>query len=191
MDMWKPFMKAVEDAIPQADIIHDKFHTSKYLNKAVDDIRKEELGKQEILKHTKFLFLKNKENWSESQILKFEQINLINLTTSQAWHLKENFKGIYNQGEKQLCLRYFKQWYIDTLESGIQKMIKVADTLLKHLNGIINSAVYEITNSATENLNAQIQVVKSVGRGFANVDAYRNSILFFQGRLRMMPLEFL
>ena len=188
MDMWKPFMAAAEEVIPQAGIVHDKFHTAKYLNKAVDDVRKEEVGQQEILKNTKYLFLKNKGNWSESQTLKFEEINQINLTTSHAWHLKENFKGIYNQGERQLCLNYFKQWYIDTLKSGIKKMIKVADTLLKHLNGIVNSAVYEITNSAAENLNSQIQVVKSVGRGFANVEGYRNSILFFQGRLRMLPL---
>lgn len=67
-------------------------------------------------------------------------------------------------------------------------MVKVADTLLNHLKGVINSAVYEYTNSVAENLNSQIQVIKSVGRGFANVNAYRNAILFFQGKLYMYPL---
>jgi transposase len=188
MDMWKPFMTAVEEIIPQADILHDKFHTAKYLNKAVDDVRKQEVENQEILKKNKYLFLKNKENWTELQTLKFEEINQINLTTSQAWHIKENFKGIYHLESKELCLNYFKQWYIDTFESGIKQMIKVADTLLNHLKGIVNSAISNLTNSVAENLNSQIQVIKSVGRGYANVDGYRNSILFFQGKLNMFPL---
>lgn len=188
MDMWKPYMKAVEEVIPNANIIHDKFHTAKYLNKAVDDVRKEEVKKQEVLKNSKYVFLKNKEDWTDKEILKFEDVNQINLVTSQAWQIKENFKGIYNQGSKQRCLIYFKDWYKDNLETGIKQMIKVADTMLNHLKGIVNSAVYEITNSAAENLNSQIQVVKSVARGFANVKGYRRSILFFQGKLNMYSL---
>ena len=188
MDMWQPYMKAVEEIMPQADIAHDRFHTAKYLNKAVDDVRKQEIINEEILKKTKYIFLKNKENWTELQTLKFNEINQINLATSQAWHIKENVKGIYNQGRKEMCLEYFKQWYEDTLESGIKPMIKVADTLLNHLKGIVNSAVIQITNSVAENLNSQIQVVKSIGRGFKNVVGYRNSILFFQGKLLMYPL---
>ena len=89
------------------------------------------------------------------------------------------------QGGKQLCINYFKQWYKDALEKGIKPMIKVADTMLKHLKGIVNAAVYDVTNSMAENLNAQIQVVKSVARGFANAASYRNAILFFQGKLKM------
>lgn len=188
MDMWKPFMNAVTEIIPQADIVHDKFHTAKYLNKGVDNVRKIEVKEQEILKNNKYLFLKNKENWTQNQKDKFEQINQINLVTSQAWKIKENFKEIYNQGRKQQCLSFFEKWYINTIDSGIKPMIKVADTILKHLNGVINSALTHITNSIAENLNGQIQVVKSVARGFANVEGYRNSILFFNGKLEMYPL---
>ena len=187
MDMWQSYMTAVEEVIPQADIAHDRFHTSKYLNNAVNDVRKQEVGEKVLLKNTKYIFLKNKKNWTEAQALKFEEINQINLKTSQAWLIKENFKGIYEQGRKELCLEYFKQWYISILDANIDPMIKVADTLLRHLKGIVNSAVSDITNSMAENLNSQIQVVKSVGRGFANVNGYRNSILFFQGKLSLFP----
>jgi transposase len=185
MDMWKPYLLAVEEFIPQADIVHDKFHIAKYLNKAVDDVRKEEIKEQEVLKKTKYLFLKNKENWTEYQTIKFEEINQINLATSQAWQIKENFKGIYEQGNKQLCINYFEQWYKDVIEKNIKPMIKVADTMLNHIKGIVNAAVTDITNSIAENLNAQIQVVKSIARGYANANSYRNAILFFQGNLKM------
>ena len=188
MDMWKPYMIAADQVIHQADIVHDKFHTAKYLNKAVDDVRKKEVKEQDILRSSKYIFLKNKENWNDAQRLKFEQIDQINLATSQAWKIKENFKGIYNQDEKQLCLNFFREWYINTLQTNIKPMIKVADTMLRHLKGIVNSAMTDITNSIAEGINSQIQVIKTVARGYASVDGYRNAILFFQGNLKLFPL---
>ncbi len=68
-------------------------------------------------------------------------------------------------------------------------MIKVADTILKHLKGVVNSPLTSITNSIAENLNSQIQVIKSVARGFANFNAYRNAILFFNAKLDMFSLK--
>ena len=188
MDMWKPFKAAAEVLTPQADIIYDKFHVSKYLNKGVDQVRRKEVKKHEELRGSKYVFLKNKENWTEHNLIKFQSINSINLATSKAWQLKENFKGFYMQHNKEQCLSYFKQWYTNVIESKIKPMEKVATTLLTHLEGILAAALTGLTNSVAENLNAQIQVVKTVGRGFANPNAYRNAILFFQGKLNMSPL---
>ena len=42
MDMWAAFENAVRSLLPEADIVYDKFHISSYLNKAVDDVRKQE-----------------------------------------------------------------------------------------------------------------------------------------------------
>jgi transposase len=48
-------MACVEEIIPQADIVHDKFHVAKYLNKAVDDVRKQEVKENEVLKNIPIL----------------------------------------------------------------------------------------------------------------------------------------
>jgi transposase len=42
MDMWPAFMNAAKHCMPQADIVHDKFHVAKYLGDAVDTVRKQE-----------------------------------------------------------------------------------------------------------------------------------------------------
>ena len=39
MDMWPAFMNAAKAMIPNADIVHDKFHISGYLGKAVDAVK--------------------------------------------------------------------------------------------------------------------------------------------------------
>ena len=41
VDMWEPFIRTIEKEVPDADIVHDKFHVSKYLGKAVDKVRRE------------------------------------------------------------------------------------------------------------------------------------------------------
>ena len=40
MDMWEPFIRTVQQEAPNADIVHDKFHVSKYLGEAVDKVRR-------------------------------------------------------------------------------------------------------------------------------------------------------
>ena len=169
MDMWDPFMSAAKQLVPNAKIIHDKFHIAKIINKGVDNVRKREVKTQVELKNTKYIFPKRYEDLTQSQAVRFEAINHLNLVTSQAWRLKENFNGIYHLGTNYSCLAYFKEWYTDTINSGIKEMINVADTILRHLKGVINAAIYELSNSMAECINSQIQTVKTVARGFKSI----------------------
>jgi transposase len=42
VDMWAPFIQTIQTQGPDADVVHDKFHVSKYLNEAVDKVRRQE-----------------------------------------------------------------------------------------------------------------------------------------------------
>lgn len=55
-DMSPAFIKGVEDHLPNADIVFDKFHITKLINKAVDEVRKEENKSNSILKGSKYYF---------------------------------------------------------------------------------------------------------------------------------------
>lgn len=188
MDMWKPYINCVTEILPNTDIAHDNFHISKYLNKGVDTVRKQEVKKNEELKHTKYIFLKNNVNWTDNQKIKFEEINQTNLKTADAWRIKENFKAIYSYWNPKQCIHFFENWYINVLDSDIKPMIAVADTLLRHLKGIVNAAVTSLSNGIAENINGKIQIVKSIARGFKSVKGYRNALLFFNGNLDLLPL---
>ena len=102
--------------------------------------------------------------------------------------MKENFKQIYNYCNPNECINYFKNWYTNVLESEIKPMIVVADTILNHIEGVINAAVTNMSNAIAENINGNIQIIKAVGRGFKNIKGYRNAILFFNGNLETLPL---
>lgn len=188
MDMWQAYISCAKELMPQASIVHDNFHIAKYLNKGVDETRKQEVKTNQELKKTKYIFLKNSSKLTDNQQDKFEEINAINLKTSQAWTMKENFKHIYNYWNPKECINYFKKWYTNVIESQIKPMITVADTILKHIEGVVNAAVTTMSNAIAENINGKIQIVKAVGRGYKNINGYRNAILFFNGNLELLPL---
>lgn len=69
MDMWPAYMNAAKKALPEAVLVHDKFHVSEHLNEAVDKVRKQEHAqlmakKNERLKGSRYLWLKGFENMS-------------------------------------------------------------------------------------------------------------------------------
>ncbi len=192
MDMWKAFMNEVSAAFPYADIVHDKFHIMKYLNDAVDKTRiieNRELvsNDDDTLKKSKFLFLKNEHNLTDKQAVRFKTIKEQNLKTCQAWHIKENFKEFFNCSFINEAKSYFSQWYLDVKESKLSHMIKVSEMLRKHAAGLLNYIKHKISNAMAENINGQIQKIKTVGRGFYAFKNYRNAILFHLGKLDMFP----
>ena len=79
LDMWKAFANAITDKMPQADIVHDRFHISQHLNNAVDKVRRQEnkvLAEQDDhrLKGTKFQWLCNEENLNDKVIDSFRTL---------------------------------------------------------------------------------------------------------------------
>ncbi len=192
MDMWKPFMKTSRASLPHADIVHDRFHVIKYLNDAVDATRRKEtkqLVQQNIgvLTGTRFIFLKNSENLTDAQRLRFEQLQSVNLATSEAWRMKENFRGFFDSANLQDATNFIHQWFNNVQASSIDAMKKVALTFQNHLQGLLNYVTHKITNSVAEGLNALIQEIKFVARGFRRFENFRIAILFYLGKLDLYP----
>jgi len=192
MDMWQGFMNAVKEELPEASIVHDKFHIIKYLNEAVDKTRRAEA--QELQKNnnrtlikTKHIFLKKKENMTENQLTRFQEIQEMNLKTSQAWMAKENFKEFFNSETINDGKFFFAEWYNDVKERSLTKMIKVGQMLIKHSEGLLNYIKHPINNSIAEWINGKIQEIKTIGRGFRNFENFRTAILFFLGKLSLYP----
>ena len=59
--------------------------------------------------------------------------------------------------------------------------------LKSHLNGLLNYFHHRISNAVAEGLNSKIQTVKSNARGYRSFEGFRTSILFYCGKLDMLP----
>jgi transposase len=191
MDMSAGFAKATRQKAPAADIVHDRFHVSKHLNEAVDKVRRDENRRlvaqgDNSLKRTKFLWLQGQAVEGE-KALAFEELCSRELKTSKAWYFKELFTEFWNQPDSISAQRFFEDWYAQAIRSKIEQIKKVARTLENHLTGLLNYFEHRITNAITEGFNSRIQAIKSAARGFRSFKNYRIRILFFCGKLELMP----
>ena len=190
MDMWKPFAIAVKKHLPQADIVHDRFHISKYLNDAVDTVRRQEsrqlhhAGNRTLI-GSKFIWLRNPENMTPSQRTSFDQLMACELKTGRAWAIKNMFREFWRLGCRDSASFFFDYWSerVDQLE--LKPMIKVKELLKRHFDNILNYFKHEITNAVSEGLNSKIQLYKASARGFHSFQSYRTRILFYCGKLNM------
>jgi len=192
MDMWDAFMKAAREVVPQADIVHDKYHVASYLGKAVDLVRR---GEHRALTHegsstlagTKYLWLRNKMSWSTEEKQTFRSLAVDALKVGRAWAMKEMFQKLWNYTYVGSATAFFKRWFFWATHSRLKPMIAVAKTLQRHLTGILAYLKHHITNAVTEGLNSKIQSIKANARGFRNFQHYRVAILFHCGKLSLYP----
>jgi transposase len=193
MDMWDAFITSAKTNAPQADIVHDKFHISKYLNEAVDKVRRAEhkgfmKDGDETLKGTKYLFLKNPVNMSGDEKERFKNLQMDNLKAGRAWSIKEQFSEFWTYTYQASAEKFFKQWYWWATHSRLKPIADVAKLMKRHLENIVTYLRHQITNAMMEGFNSKVQSIKANARGFRNFANYRISILFYCGKLNLYPL---
>jgi transposase len=193
LDMAPAFIAASHAAVPQAALVHDKFHIAKHLNEGVDAVRraehKELMAKgDETLKHTRQLWLFNPMNFSQEQAADFEHLKSSGLKVARAWAIKELFTKLWTYSYEKSARRFFKRWFAWASRSQLKPIVKVARMIKRHLDNILTYLRYPITNAVTEGLNSKIQSIKSNARGFRSFQNYRTRILFFCGKLDLHPL---
>lgn len=192
MDMWPAYMNSVYEILPDADIVHDKFHIKCYLNKAVDIVRRQEHAellkeKDDTLIRTKYIWLKNIENFTEEQDKLFKELMTMHLNVGKAWSIKESFSHFWDYNSEAWAKKFFNKWFFRATHSKLEPIIKVAYTLKNHFEGIITYIKHKITNSVAEGINSKIQAIKTSARGFRNFKNFRYAILFHCGGLELNP----
>jgi len=193
VDMWEPFIQTIQTQVPDADIVHDKFHVSKYLGEAVDKVRRQEHKEllaqgDETLMGTRQLWLYNPQNFSPEQAEEFSALKDLHLKVARAWAAKELFSKFWEYQEEGWARRFFKDWFGWVSRSRLKPVVEVAQMLKRHLDNLLTYLKHHITNAVTEGLNSKIQSLKSAARGFRNFRNYRIRILFFCGKLNLYPL---
>ena len=189
-DMWQPFAKAVANLIPGADIVHDRFHISKYLNEAVDTIRRQESCKlnesgNKTLNGSRYAWLRNPENMTDKQRASFDELMTCELKTGTAWSLKNIFRAFWRFTCPDSADYFFTYWCGVVDRSELKPLIAVKDMLVRHKANLFNYFKHRVSNAVSEGLNSKIQVIKASARGFHSFKSYRTRILFYCAKLNM------
>jgi transposase len=186
IDMSPAFIKGVEENLPNASITFDKYHIMKIINAAVDNVRKAETKEQWLLRGQKYLFLKNRENLTESQLKALKNIESmprINLKTVKAYHIRENFQEIYKEVTQEGFENALKKWYFWATHSRIEEIKEAAKTVKRHWFGVLRWYVSRINNGILEGLNSLVQAAKAKARGYRTFKNLKTIIYMLTGKL--------
>lgn len=184
-DMSPAFTKGVKEHLPDAKITYDKFHIIKLINEAVDKVRRSEVVEMKVLKGTRYVFLKNQKNLTKKQAATLEECSLsnMNLKTMRAYNIRLAFQDIYLARTKEEFITYLDKWYFWATHSQLDPIKKVAKTIKRHWDGIVNYHQSNINNGILEGLNSVIQAAKSKARGYKTFKNYKNIVYLLTGKL--------
>ncbi len=184
-DMSPAFIKGVGEKLPKAELVFDKFHIIKIINEAIDSVRKEESKNNPILKNSKYVFLKNRNNFTTKQKEKYEEIKLskLNIKTFKAMQIREAFQQLYQTNDKYQFENLLKKWYFWATHSRIPQMVEVARTIKAHKQGVVNWAQKNINNGILEGFNSIFQAAKAKARGYKKIKTIMTVIYILTGKL--------
>lgn len=197
MDMSKAHQKGAREELANAQIVFDPFHVSALVSDAVDQVRRREAAAgpeaRAALRKTLYLFRKNPENLTAQEQMRLEELDLKHLATGQAYLIRLELRDIYQHTVKaERARRRLENWVnwvrakCERFGECLAPMRKVADTVEKHLAGIVAHWTNNwLSTGFLEGLNSVFSAVKRKARGFRSSVHMITMLYFVAGKLAL------
>jgi transposase len=174
IDMSGGYEKAIRESIPEAEICFDPFHVVRLAQRAVDQVRRDEWNAHERshtpagkwIKGTRWSLLKAPSKQSIEQLALLHQVQQANKPLYRAFLLKEELRVLYQLDDPALAPEHLDAWLAWASRSQLEPFIKLARTIRKHRDGILNAIRLGLNNGRLEGLNSRIRLISHRSFGF-------------------------
>lgn len=171
-DLSPAFIKGVSQNFPGAEITFDRFHVTKIVNEAVDEVRRAESSAQACLKATRYLWLKNPHSLNRQQRAVVTSLSALNLKTVRAYQIRLSFQDFFSQSSRETGEAFLREWYFWATHSRLKPMVEAAKTIKRHWDGILSWFDSKINNGLLEGINSLIQAAKCRARGYRSAENF-------------------
>ena len=186
-DMSGAYLAGVREHLKQAEVTFDRFHVKQKLSDAIDAVRRAEAKEQkELLRNTRYLWLKRPSNLSAKQLDWLDGLLQQPLKTARAYERALKFDHFYEL-EADSAEEYLRRWIDDVRDSDLEPLHEFADTLEAHWEGVLRWHLSRINNGLLEGLNSLIQSAKRRARGYRSTRNYKAMIYLVAGKLNAGP----
>lgn len=194
MDMWEAYRTSTLCYVPGAadKIVYDNFHLARYVNRAVDEVRRmehqvKEADKVSPLKGTRQLWLYGLENVPAKWAARFRELRALATKTARAWKVKELFRSFWACGDEAEASAFFRDWYRQAMATRLEPVKKVARMFKRHWANIVTYFRHHLSNAHAEGINSRIQHIIQQACGFRNRARFKRDIMFHLGGLDLHP----
>lgn len=184
VDLWPAYEKATVKKLPEAQIVYDRFHISRLLNRAVEEERRvyqKQLSDEErrkMKKHSRWILLKRRDNLSKGNRKHLEELKKRNTALYEVYLLKEEFLSLFEEGKSPDDAKAEITAWIDTvLETNYEKLKTFARSIYKRLLKVVNWFRNPISNGKMEGINNKIKTVMRRAYGYKDFEYMRLKVL--------------
>lgn len=188
IDMSPAFIKGVEEQFPNASLTFDKFHVMKMINEALDETRRKEQRSNPELKNSRYSWIKHESNLNPKQKETLLKLKDQDLKTAKAYQLRVAFQRFWEKDISE-AEAYLDEWLSWARRSQIPDMVKVAKSIHKHRDGILQWFKSRINNGILEATNGLIQTAKRQARGYRSTKNLITMIYLIAGGLDLKVTE--
>jgi transposase len=190
-DMWAAYLEVIAECAPKAVHVLDRFHIMQLLNKAIDEVRRAEVNRMErdgyepVLKNSRWCMLKRVENLTQKQTVKLAELMQYNLQTVKARLSREDFQRFWEYESVTWAAKFLEEWCTRTMRSKIEPMKRVARTLRRHKDLILNwfRASGTISAGIVEGFNNKAKLAIRKAYGFRTYESLELALFHQLGAL--------
>ncbi len=181
-DLWKPYRIGIQEQFPNATLTLDRYHVVQLLNRAVDDVRRQEQRTAPGLKRSRYSWLKK-----PSKLTPREKENLFYLQgryrqTGRAYELKLLFDDMWSLSA-DMAPGYLVAWCSEVQRSGLEPLKAFAETIDEHRYLVLRWFRTHISIGVLEAINGVVQAAKRRARGYRTDRHYIAMIYMTAGKL--------
>jgi len=190
-DMWRNYLDVIQEFVPNAVRVLDRFHVMKKFNEALDEIRREETrelrvaGYETVLRKARWCLLKRPENLTDRQTTSLREILKHNLKTVRAWLSREDFQRFWEYSSPAWAGKFLDEWTDRTMRTRLQPLMSVAEMLRRHKPLLLNwfRARGEFSAGCVEGMNGKAKLTMKKAYGFKSYNVAEVALLHTLGKL--------
>jgi transposase len=190
-DMWEPYLLAIKSRLSAALHVLDRFHIRQLLNKAVDEVRRQEAralaqaGLMPRLKKLRWALLKNRKNWTASERRRMKALEHSGLASIRAYWLVAAFEHFWGYVSPTWAGKFLDAWCRRVRRCRLKPLQRVAASLTEHRQVLLNyfRAKKAISGGVIEGLNNKAKVTFRKSYGFRTDKAREIALFHVLGKL--------
>lgn len=178
IDRGGAYLAAVREALPDAEVVFDKFHIVQNMNAALDEVRRSEYRRAlsekspsaRLIQGQRFNLFRLPENRTEAQDIRLQEMLAANQTLATAHMLCEQLRLLWNYSHRGYAERFLKNWIELVKESGIPDLLRFARGLWRSREGVLGYTRHPITTGPLESFNNTIERILRRSCGMRDID---------------------
>jgi transposase len=182
LDMSPSYIEAMRKYAPSAVQIFDRFHVQRLAHDALDEVRRQQMrelrGTDEAsdIKSTRWSLHKRPWNTSVADDERLSRVQQSNLPLYRAYLLKEMLADVLDRRQHHVARSLLQSWIGWAQRSRLPAFCKLARTISKHLDGIVEYVKTRMSNALAEGINSKIRVATKQAYGFRSPDSLKAMI---------------